>query len=125
MMLDASKERIPGIIAKLKHRLEELARPEVWTRYTKNMECGEYKEFKQSCIDDEIIIAALEKQMPKKPKTLTYGLLIDYGWKYGCPNCGCAVGTNNNLKFAYGEYLEPYENNCCSCGQALDWSDTE
>lgn len=68
---------------------------------------------------------ALEKQMPKKPKKLTYKLLIDSGWKYECPNCGCAIGVNKNLMFAYGEYLEPYENNCCSCGQALDWSDTE
>lgn len=67
----------------------------------------------------------IEKQIPKKPKTLTYGLLIDCGWKYECPNCGCAVGANNNVKFAYGEYLEPYENNCCCCGQALDWSEEE
>ena len=73
----------------------------------------------------KIVIEALEKQIPKKPKTLTYGLLIDYGWKYECPNCGCAIGVNKNLMFAYGEYLEPYENNCCSCGQALDWSDAE
>lgn len=69
------------------------------------------------------IITALEKQIPKKPKTLNYGLLIEYGWKYGCPNCGCTVGDNKNLAFAYGEYLEPYEDYCCSCGQALDWSD--
>lgn len=65
---------------------------------------------------------AIEKQIPKKPKILTYQLLIDSGWKHGCPNCGCAVGINKNLGFAYGEYLEPYESCCCSCGQALDWS---
>jgi hypothetical protein len=68
---------------------------------------------------------ALEKQIPKKPKTLNYGLLIEYGWKYECPNCRCAVGDNKNLAFAYGEYLEPYEDYCCSCGQALDWSDAK
>lgn len=73
----------------------------------------------------EVSINALEKQIPKKPKTLNYGLLIEYGWKYECPNCGCAVGNNKNLAFAYGEYLNPYEDYCCSCGQALDWSDTE
>ena len=70
------------------------------------------------------IKAALEKQIPKMPKILTWKLLIDSGWKYGCPNCGCAVGINKNLGFAYEEYLEPNESYCCSCGQALDWSDT-
>ena len=68
---------------------------------------------------------AIEKQIPKKPKILTWQLLIDSGWKHGCPNCGCAVGVNKNLGFAYEEYLEPNESYCCSCGQALDWSDTE
>lgn len=66
-------------------------------------------------------IKALEKQIPKKPKILTYKLLTDSGWEYQCPNCGCAVGKNENLGFAYAEYLEPYEDYCCCCGQALDW----
>ena len=66
-------------------------------------------------------ISTLEKQIPKKPKILTYQLLIDAGWEYACPNCGCAVGKNDNLGFAYAEYLEPYEDYCCCCGQALDW----
>jgi hypothetical protein len=70
-----------------------------------------------------IVCEATEKQIPKKPKTLNYGLLIEYGWKYECPNCGCAVGDNKNLDFAYGEYLNPYDDYCCGCGQALDWSD--
>ena len=65
----------------------------------------------------ENAISALKKQIPKKP--------IDAGWKHGCPNCGCAVGVNKHLGFAYSEYLEPNESYCCSCGQALDWSDTE
>ena len=73
----------------------------------------------------QIAIKTLEKQIPKKPKTLNYGLLIEYGWKYECPNCGCAVGDNKNLAFAYGEYLNLYEDYCCNCGQALDWSGTE
>lgn len=36
-------------------------------------------------------ISALEKQIPKKPKKLTYKLLIDSGWEYECPNCGCKM----------------------------------
>ena len=79
----------------------------------KNIEC------------ERLIFSALEKQIPKKPKILTWQLLIDSGWKHECPNCGCAVGVNKNLGFAYEEYLEPNESYCCSCGQALDWSDTE
>lgn len=67
---------------------------------------------------------ALQKQIPKKPKLLSYGLLIDSGWKHECPNCKCAVGKNEYLEFAYGEYLEPYEDYCPQCGQAIDWSDT-
>ena len=73
----------------------------------------------------EIAISALEKQIPRKVEILTYQPLINSGWEYRCPNCGCAVGKNNNLGFAYEEYLEPYEVYCSQCGQALDWSDTE
>lgn len=73
----------------------------------------------------DIAIKALEKQIPKKPDTLTYRPLLLSGWKYQCPNCGCAVGKNKNLEFAYEEYLEAYQSNCMNCGQALDWSDTE
>jgi hypothetical protein len=73
----------------------------------------------------DMAVKALEKQIPKKPKILTWPLLTEAGWKHGCPNCGCAVGENKNLGFAYGEYLEPNEDFCCSCGQALDWGDTE
>jgi hypothetical protein len=76
-------------------------------------------------LDKKQILSALEKQIPKKPKILTWQLLIDAGWKHGCPNCGCAVGINKHLGFAYEEYLEPNESFCCSCGQALGWSDTE
>ena len=69
----------------------------------------------------ENAISALEKQMPRKVEILTYQPLINSGWEHRCPNCGCAVGKNNNLGFAYEEYLEPNESYCCSCGQALDW----
>ena len=69
----------------------------------------------------DVAISALGKQIPKKPNILTWQLLINAGWKHGCPNCGCAVGMNKHLSFAYEEYLEPNESFCCSCGQALDW----
>jgi predicted RNA-binding Zn-ribbon protein involved in translation (DUF1610 family) len=71
------------------------------------------------------IVNAIEKQIPKKPRLLSYGLLIDSGWRHECPNCKCAIGKNEYLEFAYGEYLEPYEDYCPQCGQAIDWSDIE
>ena len=49
----------------------------------------------------KLIIEALEKQIPKKPK--------DDGWLY-CPICGRDVLMD---RFDY----------CPDCGQALDWSD--
>ena len=52
---------IKRIIEEKKARLERLSNSDIWHIYTKNMENGEYKAFKQSCIDDEIIIKALEK----------------------------------------------------------------
>ena len=88
----ATVEDIKRIIAYKKARLEALAQPGMWIRYTKNMECGELIEFKQSCIDDEIIIEALEKQIPKKPFQ------------------ACGHNTNRTMNF------------CPMCGQALDWS---
>lgn len=58
--------RIKEIIEYKQRRLDELADPNEWERITKNMECGEYKEFKQHCIDEEIIIAALRDQEQSK-----------------------------------------------------------
>lgn len=67
-------------------------------------------------------IRALEKQMPMKPKKLTYKLLVDSGWKYECPCCGLAIGENSFTDYEYIEPIEPY---CGQCGQAIDWSDEE
>lgn len=52
-------------------------------------------------------VAALEKQIPKKPI-----LDIIYHHNYYCPNCeNFLVGKNGN---------KPHH---CKCGQALDWSE--
>jgi rubrerythrin len=67
----------------------------------------EFKEF----------IEALEKQIPKKPKDVTYEPLKKHGWKYCCPVCNLAVGENNY------DYENTQEDNFCpSCGQKLDWN---
>lgn len=69
-------------------------------------------------ITDALIMAveALKKQVPMKPKKLTYKLLLDAGWIYECPNCGCACGENKY-------HLEVTQDDmyCTQCGQALDW----
>ena len=65
--------------------------------------------------DREVIIEALEKRIPSKPK--------EYEDKYyGCPVCG------NILMFKwmiYPEKLMPKSDGlpyCLGCGQAIDWS---
>lgn len=65
-----------------------------------------------------IAIEALEKQLPKKPKEMKYELLIEYGWKYACPTCGCACGEN-----MYHYDVTKDDMFCTQCGQLLDWSE--
>ena len=60
-------------------------------------------------------IEALEKQIPKKPELWHNQPCppdwADDDWGYKCPACG-----NEDI-----DYPEHH----CSCGQALDWSETE
>ena len=58
----------------------------------------------------------LARDIPKKPKKLTYKLLLDAGWIYGCPNCGCACGENK-----FHPEVTQDDMYCTQCGQALDW----
>ena len=63
----------------------------------------------------EIAISALEKQTPKKPLDIED---TKYKVSYKCPVCKTVhvnewCGTSWKLPF------------CSTCGQALDWSDTE
>lgn len=54
-----TQEDIERIIANKERRLEELE--QCWDGFTRHMECGEIRELKESCIDDEIIIACLKE----------------------------------------------------------------
>lgn len=63
-------------------------------------------------------IEALEKQIPKKPKEMKYEPLLEYGWKYACPTCGCACGEN-----MYHYDVTKDDMFCTQCGQLLDWSE--
>ena len=78
---------------------------------------GEIKEIakengleRQIILNERNIVSALEKQIPKKP---ILDCIFPSGIKwYLCPAC------NHNG-------IEKVGNYCHSCGQALDWSDTE
>lgn len=97
------------IISQLQSRLDDLSVPEIWHSFTKNMECGEYREFKQSCIDDEIVIEVLQKQIPMNPvRKYRKFYSDDY-----CPVCG------KQQKTAKRSMEKPWF--CERCGQKLGW----
>lgn len=57
----------------------------------------------------KMAVAAMRKQIPKKPVTYTGTNRAD------CPVCGETVRGIN----------KPFGNYCSGCGQALDWSDEQ
>jgi hypothetical protein len=58
--------------------------------------------------------SAIEKQIPKKPIPI-FGTYSNTVISCTCPNCGHKDLGNNEFEYDY----------CESCGQALDWGDTE
>ena len=63
---------------------------------------------------ENIVIQALEKQIPKK--------YVDgrYPWAI-CPTCGGSINTE-----IVQEHIQNCETSYCEqCGQAIDWSETE
>lgn len=77
---------------------------------------GRYQSFKMSVFKDKsLIVEALEKQIPKKPKLYENGYGSDdkiiYD-AYDCPNCDMSYDFNYD-KYDY----------CQNCGQKLDWSE--
>ena len=55
-----TQEDIERIIEYTVRRLEDLE--SCWDEFTRHMECGEIRDLKQSCIDDEIILSCLKKE---------------------------------------------------------------
>lgn len=58
----------------------------------------------------EIIIAALEKAVPRKPQ------MSDSGYYYVCPSCS---GFIDKHEYKHGNLLIPH---CKWCGQKIDWN---
>lgn len=74
----------------------------------------------------EIAIEALEKQMPKKPKTVTHTPASSDGTfykAYFCPNCGIKrlIAREDENGLISGRKQEY----CDICGRAIDWGESE
>lgn len=63
-----------------------------------------------------IVIKALEKQIPKKLKITEVGR---FGAVLLCPSCENEIAMIYNSVWQKGKYKQKY---CDNCGQALDWS---
>lgn len=74
--------------------------PLYWTKQEQNAAINEAVE-------------AIEKQTPKQPQNIKSikftGSIREQFKKGACPCCGCAVDTDDDLRF------------CSECGQRLDW----
>ena len=84
----------------------------------KSMGCNEIKALYNIPLKNmEMIVQALEKQIPKKPrKTDSYRGVLKRVYAYVCPTCGNAC---------LEKYMNERQNTmfCWNCGQKLDWSD--
>ena len=65
----------------------------------------------------QMAIEALEKQIPNTPKVKEE----TYSRFYDCPSCGGYLVSEIDGELCSGKKYKY----CYSCGQALDWSDTE
>lgn len=90
---------------KVKQIAEDLA---AVLKEAKNMGCKEVKYFHNIPLENvEVVVKALEKQIPKKPKDIRYFGMA--GHHIGlCPVCN--DGANSEFQY------------CGDCGQRLDWS---
>lgn len=87
-------------------------------RFVRCSDCGsENSNCNETCktvLMLKTVIAALEKQIPKKPMHFEQPIMeMSDVWEYDCcPVCG-------------EEVREEYDYFCDNCGQAIDWSDEE
>lgn len=97
--------------ADIKHVIENLS---IISRNYTN-----YKLFAGDAEHIDIAIAALEKQIPKKPNTTPYyEEEFDSGSDHHCPNCDLIVGAFSDDTKEW-VYQLTY---CHDCGQKIDWS---
>ena len=89
--------------------------------FEEDLKDGKCSDDCPECNARELAIAALEKQIPKKPIQANYIVkvngvytLLDENEFTKCPSC-----TYKDIEVKHGQKY------CHICGQALDWSDTE
>lgn len=88
---------------------------EAYARIFDAFEHNKLTELKNFHILHELV----DKATPKKVKKATKETYMETGYKNCCAACGNMVGTiTNDLDIEHDDY-------CCSCGQALDWSEEE
>ena len=104
----------------------------------KSMGCKEIRALYNIPLKNmEMIVQALEKQIPKKPilKNGESGSFVDYKDGHGeykvtkwqdwvCPICGWFVGQRYNRSQNHSHDQRKC-NYCNECGQKIDWSDEE
>lgn len=72
-------------------------------------------EYEDTGLTPPEIMELKERDTEKKILPLTYKPLLEAGWRYECPNCGCAVGEN----IYHPDVTKDYEY-CSMCGQKLE-----
>lgn len=66
------------------------------------------------CTEYEMAIAALEKQVPKKP--------VDQMDNFGCTTLSCPICKNHVINY-FNRHIKPPH--CMMCGQKLEWDKEE
>lgn len=69
---------------------------------------------KKIVLNEDFIVSALNKQIPKKPVSTTHNLLNGFS----CPNCGLKILFEDKQGFITGNK----QRYCDNCGQKIDWS---
>ena len=80
-----------------------------WQKSFKETYKGFPKDIDAAC---DMAINALEKQIPKKPKSITS---VENSMYVKCPTCKLTTVLYDGCVMEY----------CKNCGQAIDWSDTD
>lgn len=97
---------------------EQEAIEELKERYLTMSMCGNVDECKKNNQATSMAIAALEKQISKKP-IFEIGSGVDHLKRYTC-ECGQGIVTRHNKGAVVKDDVPNY---CPNCGQALDWSE--
>lgn len=86
-----------------------------WSPNKKDELVSALAAYENTDLTPEQVMELKERDTAKKMLPLTYKPLLEAGWRYECPNCGCAVGEN----IYHPDVTKNYEH-CSMCGQKLE-----